>query len=177
MSYGVMRGDYGGGGYGAMTGDPGLFGFLGGIAKTVARTAGSFIPGPAGAVLRYAGQLGTRAPAKPPVRTFYGQRAIPRPPVGVMPGVGPTVTKRQTQVTQVGVSGMPMIGRPRRRRMNYGNVRALKRADRRMTGFVNVAKAALKHTNYKVVSKQTGTRGRTNAKGGCVVCGTGKCVC
>jgi len=60
-----------------------------------------------------------------------------------------------------GASGMivdPMTGevKKRRRRMNYANGRALSRANRRVDGFVRLAKRSLKHTNYKIVSKSSG---------------------
>lgn len=55
---------------------------------------------------------------------------------------------------EVGLPG----GRPRRKRMNYGNTRALTRASRRIDGFVKVAKRALTHTNYRIVTKQSGAR-------------------
>ena len=43
--------------------------------------------------------------------------------------------------------------------MNVGNTRALRRADRRIDRFVGVARSALKHTNYKVVSRGAGRGG------------------
>lgn len=42
------------------------------------------------------------------------------------------------------------------RRRDVGNIRALRKADRRIDGFVGVARSALKHTGYKVVSKGYG---------------------
>lgn len=58
----------------------------------------------------------------------------------------------------IGKRGLPekQFGRKKYRRMDYGNVKALRRADRRIDGFVKVARKALKHTNYKVVSKSAG---------------------
>jgi len=44
----------------------------------------------------------------------------------------------------------------RRRRMNVGNTKALRRAIRRTDGFVRVARSALKNTGFKIVSKSAG---------------------
>lgn len=46
--------------------------------------------------------------------------------------------------------------RPKRRRMNVGNAKALRRAIRRTDGFVTLAKGALKNTGFKIVSKSSG---------------------
>ena len=48
----------------------------------------------------------------------------------------------------------------RRRKMNYANGKALTRANRRVDGFVRLAKRSLKHTNYKIVSKSAGSSRR-----------------
>lgn len=48
----------------------------------------------------------------------------------------------------------------RRRRRNNMNPKALRRASARIDGFVKEAKKALKHTNYKLVTKSSG-RGKT----------------
>ena len=168
MSYGVFRGDYGGGGYGSV-GDPGLFGFLGRVAGGIAKTVGGFVPGPAGMVLRKAGGLLTRAPARPQI--------TPRQPgmqQRFMPGAGTRPISGQITRTTAVSAQVPQIAgaiRPRRQRMNYGNVKALKRADRRISGFVKVAKSALTHTNYKVVSKTAGTAAK------CVKCRRVRCIC
>jgi len=52
--------------------------------------------------------------------------------------------------------------RRRRRRINPGNTKALTRAVKRIDSFVTVAKKALLHTNYKLVTKQT-SRSRSQA--------------
>jgi len=49
-------------------------------------------------------------------------------------------------------NGMPR----KRRRMNVGNVKALRRATRRTDGFVRLARSSLKNTGFKVVSKSAG---------------------
>lgn len=53
--------------------------------------------------------------------------------------------------------------RKKRRRMNYANSKALTRANRRVDGFVRLARRSLKHTNYKIVSKSAGKSRRSSA--------------
>lgn len=98
------------------------------------------------------------------VSGLTGQRQTfpaPPPPPGGFSGfqLGPLRigSQRGGQAAEVTENGEVVL-KPKRRRMNYGNVKALRRADRRMTGFVKVARSALKHTNYKVVSKSAGSR-------------------
>lgn len=56
-------------------------------------------------------------------------------------------------------------GRTRkRRRINYGNTKALKRAAMRTEGFVKLAKVALKDTGYKVVSKSADAASKARAR-------------
>lgn len=60
-------------------GDPGLFGFLGKAVGTVVRGAASFVPGPAGAVARYATSKifpGGAGPA-PQVRALPAVKSLP----------------------------------------------------------------------------------------------------
>lgn len=140
--------------YGAYRGDPGFLGALGKIAGGVLGVAGGILPGPVGTIAKIgAGVLRPtrRVAAPPPTRmmpAFPGRRPTPfrrmAPPVGA---VAPAVTPAEARA-------MGMVAR--RRRMNYGNTRALTRASRRIDGFVKVARRALKHTNYKVVSKSAG---------------------
>ncbi len=161
---GYYQGDYYRGDY--YGGDPGLFGFLGGIAKKGLGLIGSVLPGPLGAVAKTAGRLipGGR------------QRAIPmvqqRPPAPRLP---PRQTRLGIQVggqqgIQVGkttkyfVEGQGMVmptvdgccpsgyhqakdgsGRcVRNRRMNVTNPRALRRGLRRVSGFAKTVKRVRK---------------------------------
>lgn len=144
MPYGT-RG-YGMGTYMA-TGDP----FLGGILKGALKIGKGFVTGgPLGAIGAGVGILtgGKRAPAPPAVRlpmqmpvSMAPQQRFPtRPPrPGQMPGP-PTP---------------PGYGR-KRRRMNPGNAKALRRAIRRQDAFVKLARGALKGSGYKIVSKGAG---------------------
>lgn len=133
----------------------GIFGTLVGVGKKI---AGRVIRAtPAGAIAGAAYDIikkrGAAAPAP--------QRVVPPPPMGTL------MEKRGQQgVLGPGTEGT-MVGRVPRKRptINYGNVKALKRADRRIDGFVKVARSALKHTNYKVVSKSAGRGGRFGSRG------------
>ena len=125
-------------------GDPGFF-------SSIARIGGRVLGGVFGGTpvgMAYKG-----------ARTAYGvlkgkPRRMPAGPGGAMPAkrgvLGPGT--EGTMVGRVAKEG-------KRRRINYGNTRALTRASRRIDGFVKVARRALKHTNYKVVSKSAGRAG------------------
>jgi hypothetical protein len=129
-----------------MQGDPGLFGFLGKAAGSVASAIGSFAPGPAGALLR---KVGSGLTARASGAIGAGQailKQIPFPSGGLpgLPfsgagfrndmGVGPTGSR----------AGLKKDGTPRRVKkngqfwkrpsMNFGNGRAIKRAARRLEG-------------------------------------------
>lgn len=156
MSY-YGAGDY----YGA--------GGIGSFLKGAVRTATSLVTG------------GPIAAARTAVATITAPRAVPtlgggsilRPPIN-FPGSG-------APGAGIGRIGTPAHmatyndsrfytkdGRPRRIRqdgkpwkrptMDPGNTKALMRADRRMTRFVGIARSALSHTRYKVVSRTAGGR-------------------
>ena len=142
-------------------------GGLGSFLGKVARGALGFVTGgPIGAVSAVTGR---------------GRQAAP--PGLLLPGVtpaiplrGPDPTPRHTIPAARPVSIDPITGmvRPKRRRMNYANGKALGRANRRVDGFVRLAKRSLKHTNYKIVSKSAGrsrpkTVIRESGPGGVVV--------
>jgi len=77
-------------------------------------------------------------------------------PLAAPPGGGPFI------------EGMP---RRKRRRVNYTNQKALRRANRRVDGFVKEVKKSLKHTNYTLVTK--GSRSRSSKKAPAVIVETG----
>lgn len=124
----------------------GFFDFLGKAAKGA---LGFITGGPLGAVSAVTGR---------------GRQAAP--PGLLLPGVTPAIplqgppAMRHTIPAARPVSIDPITGmvRPRRRRMNYANGKALTRANRRVDGFVRLARRSLKHTNYKIVSKSAGKR-------------------
>lgn len=151
MYYGdYYRGDY-------YRGDPGIFGFLGkaatGLVKTGLGIAGTVMPGPFGGVARTA-----RAALFPSAAKRATTRTVaPPPPTIVPPAMDAPAGITYKMGPVLPGTGYVMAGK-KRRRMNYGNTKALRRADRRIDGFVKVARSALKHTNYKVVSKSAGSR-------------------
>ena len=125
-----------------LRGDPGFFGSLFGAAK------GFLTGGPTGAVT---GAI----------------RGFQRPTRATGPFVRPIGTGRVTRVGGLrgfaqrtipgGATGFEVLdGRPRRRRMNVGNAKALRRAIRRTDGFVRLSRSALKNTGFKIVSKSSG---------------------
>lgn len=127
------------GGSSRMAGDPGFFGSFGNLLKRGAKVGLGFATGgPAGAVRAAFPRPSPRRVGIVPPRTF--------PIVG--PGARPSP----------GLSGLPfgVMEAPRRRRMNVGNAKALRRAIRRTDGFVRLAKSALKNTGFKIVSKSSG---------------------
>lgn len=136
-----------------MTGDYYSRGGIGSFLRKAAGAAVGFVTGgPVGAA---ASLLGSRPSSSGFAAT--SQLRIPQiniNPSAALPGGNPLFT----------------LGGKRRRRMNYGNTKALTRASRRVDGFVGVARKALKHTGYKVVSKHAGKPGK---KGGNVFVETG----
>lgn len=127
-------------GQGDYYGQGGLGSFLGGALKTVARAATGFVTGgPAGAI---GGVVSSLVPSSRPA-----------------PGGGlqiPSVTVRPGAFLP---GGTPLVSfGKKRRRMNYANGRALARANRRVDGFVRLARKSLQHTGYKIVSKSAGKR-------------------
>jgi len=135
------RGDYMGG----YRGDPGLFGSIFGGIKRVVGAAARAAPGPIG--------WGARA--------LFPRKRPPAPVVPFMPPQVPVTRKpgwpgRMERLLPGGKTGfevaMPGM-RPRYRRMNVANPKALRRAIRRQAGFVKLARKALRGTGYSIVSK------------------------
>jgi len=125
-----------------MAGDPGFFDTLGRIG----RGAVGFLTG---------GPIG-------------GARGLFSPPTGGgMPVVRtPGIRGAAQRMVPGGKTGyMVETLRKKRRRMNYGNAKALKRAIRRQDGFVKLAKDALKGTNYQIVTRSSRRSKRDLGKG------------
>lgn len=123
-----------------------FFGTLGGIFKGAVKTGLGFLSGgPVGAV--------TAATSLIPRKTGSGLTLPMAPP---MLPKGTTVAPDGTI-------------RRKRRRMNVTNPKALRRANRRVDGFVREVKKSLKHTNYKLVSKGT----RSSRKSSPIIVETG----
>ncbi len=126
------------GGASRFAGDPGLFDTL---RRLGGRAIRAFTPAP----VRAAASLFQRP-------TSGGFPAIPQ--------LFPTGVSRASPVMQIMADGTM---RPRRRKMNMGNVKALKRAMRRQDGFVKIAKKALKGSNFEVVSRAAQATARAKA--------------
>ena len=149
------RGDY----LASYRGDPGLFGS---IFKIIKGAAGGLIRGgPLGALGGAASAvIGGRARRMPPVPrglTIMGGPTGVQIPTGSLPGPyrSPYV-RRQRGMPQVpGVNG-------RRRRMNPANPKALRRAIRRQTSFIRLARRALKGSGYSITAR--GSRKRPTAR-------------
>lgn len=120
---------------------------------------GSFI----GGLVRGAVGLATGGPLGA-IAAVTRKKAVAPGTVMQAPGVIPAIQR----IVPGGATGLkvapgtvdPATGmvRPKRRRMNYANGRALTRANRRVDGFVKLARRSLKHTNYRIVSKSAGKR-------------------
>lgn len=164
MGY-YMAGDY------YMSGDPGLFSFLGkavkGVAKTAVGIGGAVLAAsPVGQAVQAAGRTFTAAtgapvPVAPTMPMTFG--ALPTMPARVLgAGAGaavgtvaaPFMKQAQPRVTKAGA-----VTTRKRPRMNPYNPRALARASRRIDSMRKSMSKALRHTNYKIVSKGAG-RGR-----------------
>lgn len=138
MGY-YMAGDYYAGGDYYAAG--GLFGTLGSIVGTVAKVAGSIIPGPIGSVATAAGKALTKSTAPK-----NGQLVVESP----VPGIGGALQR----LIPGGASGYEYkLEGKKRRRMNVANPRALRKAIRRQAGFVKLARRALKGTGYTIASR------------------------
>jgi hypothetical protein len=159
------KGDY----YGGARGDPGLFSFLGGLAKSVFKIGTGFVTGgPAGAIGAGIGVLrggagmaaGFAQPGGPP-----GGLHLPGTGVSVVPG---NILPGRPSVFQpsAGTGGMgyhlnksahraqPAHAKKsyyvRNRHMNPANPRALRRAIRREQHFVALAKRVLRGTGITI---------------------------
>jgi hypothetical protein len=137
MSY-YGAGDY----YGA----GGIFDFAKKAIGTVARGALGFATGGVGGAIQ----------AVIPRTTTVSRAANPL--VGAGGGIQiPSITVNPSAALP---GGAPLFtfGGKRRRRMNMANGKALARANRRVDGFVRLARKSLKHTGYRVVTKGSGRK-------------------
>lgn len=120
----------------------GFFSSLGKIAKGAIGAGVGFLTGGVGGAIAGSGLLRPSAPTMQQLQLPAGS------PV--------TIGTRLKTAGQALVPGGVEPFRRKRRRMNPMNPKALNRASRRMDSFVGHARKALKHTNYKLVSKSAG---------------------
>ncbi len=123
------------GGASRMAGDPGLFDTLQRVGRS---TLSLFSGGPVAAIGSFFQPPGIAIPR------LVGRRGGAARPAAVT----------------IGADG---VARRRRRKMNMGNIKALKRAMRRQDGFVKIAKKALKGSNFEVVSRASQATARAKA--------------
>ena len=140
MPYGVSyRGDYG-----TYRGDPGLFGFLKKVGGGVlSRVIGGTPLGMVGSGI-LGGLVGRKIKRQMPTSRGFGPQKLP--------GIGGLIQR----VIPGGKTGYAEVGK--RRRMNVANPKALRRAIRRQSGFVKLAKKALKGSGYTVAPRGAGRR-------------------
>jgi hypothetical protein len=152
---GYYQGDYRGDWYAGSRGDPGFFSFLGKIGKA----AIGMIPGVGGIASKAVGAVGkiggivSKAPA--PIRTM-GAMVVKHPVIssaaaaGAL-GAGASMLHHPAAMAAPGMRGFHVSKRTgamvRNRRMRVTNVRALRRAIRRCTGFAHLAKRVLRFTS------------------------------
>lgn len=132
---------YGMGDYYMGAGDP----FIGGLLKRVTGFATSLLPGPVGAAARFAHSRVFKPPKAPAVPQL--PQIIRSYAPNQQRAPGPTGTQYPWTDEELAKRGK------KRRRMNVANPKALRRAIRRESGFVKLARRALRGTGYSVVSK------------------------
>jgi len=125
-----------------LRGDPGFFDSLFRGIKRGAKAA--FGATPVGAAISAI----TSGPPRAPQPAF-----VPPALVGQASRRIPTVGRTSASRTVIDAQGFPVR---RRRRMNAGNAKALRRAIRRTDAFVRLSRGALKNTGFKIVSKSAG---------------------
>ncbi len=133
------------GGSSGMVGDPGFFGSFASLIKRGAKVGLGFLGGgPVGAAGAAASFV---RPARSRLRAVP-QRVVPTP--GIVAAGQRLIPGGATGLQIEGVNGR------RRKRMDFGNTKALRRATRRTDGFIRLVKTSLKNTDMKLVSKSAG---------------------
>lgn len=135
-----------------MVGDPGFFGSLFGGFKKVARVGLGFATGGVGGGIAGLRTGGSRTRPTFTPRGIAPPQSIAAQSFRQRPGLIPAVKTFFGGPSSIGPAGMPR----RRRRMNAGNAKALRRAIRRTDAFVRLSRSALKNTGFKIVSKSAG---------------------
>lgn len=158
------RGDY----LGSYRGDPGFFKSL---LKGIGKVAGVFLGGGAPAAPTFILPPGYRPPSQrqPPSLQMGG-------PFGLVYR-RPRAAAGRAGLVQGKIPGSPeysayMAGQRKRKRMNVANPKALRRAIRRQSGFVKLARRALKGSGYRIVtasSRKPSIRIQESGPGGVTV--------
>jgi len=125
----------------------GIFSSIGKFVGGVAKVAGGLLPGPIGTIARIGGGILAGAAAGRAVQAI-APSVFPGPPGGMVPVPGIRGIVERT--LPGGATGYMSSSR---RRMNAMNVKALRRASRRIDSFTRTARKALKHTGYMIISR------------------------
>jgi len=140
------RGDY----LASARGDPGIFGSIFKVIKGAA--TGMLRGGPLGAIGGAAAAVGGRAMPRYPGGQGRRLQRLQGGPAGIRMQIPvPGVLGGIQRLVPGGATGY-MPG-PRRRRMNPANPKALRRAIRRQTSFIRLARRALKGSGYTITAR------------------------
>lgn len=144
-----------------LTGDPGIFGTIGKILGTGLKVASSIIPGPFGIPARVIGgllapQRGTQGGTPPFV--------APRLPGGVLPTGFQQFNGPRPTGAAMGPVGVLAQQPRKRRRMDPMNVKALRRATRRLAAFDREKKKVEKQ--LRLIAPRPARRSRRDAPPG-----------
>ena len=141
-----------------LTGDPGIFGTLGKILGTGLKVAGSIIPGPFGIPARVIGGVLAPTQKTPPFQA-------PRLPGGSLPTSFQFPPQKQvTTGVAFGPAGVMAQQGRKRRRMDPMNVKALRRATRRLAAFDREKKKVEKQ--LRTIAPRPARRSRRDAPPG-----------
>jgi len=140
--------------------------FVGGAVGLATRAVGNLgIPGVSTAVRAARTVIGARGTTKDP--RFLTARAVAtsRGVVAISPSFGggfrpPTGAPKMLSAENAArvAAGLPI----KRKRMDVLNVKALRRANRRTSGFVKVAERALENTAFKIVRRTSTSRKKSS---------------
>ena len=141
-----------------LVGDPGIFGTLGKILGTGLKAVGGIIPGPFGIPAKVVGGLLAPTQQRPQTPQFT--------PPFVMPGGVKLMLPQQNGriVPTVGAGTAMTFGQKKRRRMDPMNVKALRRATRRLAAFDREKKKVEKQ--LRLIAPRPARRSRRDAPPG-----------
>lgn len=136
----------------------GIFSSIGNVLGKVAKVAGAVLPGPIGTIARIGGGILTGAAVGRGIQAALPTLSAPRfAPGGMIPEPG--ISGVIHRALPGGSSGRGYINKKgefvegKRPTMNPMNVRALRRASRRLDSFARTARKALRHSPFMLVSR------------------------
>ena len=146
-------------------GDPGLFSGVGKLLGKALPIVGGFIPGVGGILSKVGGIIGAGARAAGKVEGAVAGRVAG--PIVSLPGVIGAIGKAVGTGAAIGAGGLMVDkllggrgggGGRRYKRMNVGNVKALRRSMRRVEGFAKLAKSTISFTTHTRMKKRARKR-------------------